>query len=519
MADLSSPFLWGVSISGYQHEGGYNGPQQPHNNWAVWEQQGRVATTGSAADFWHRYEADFKRCRQMGLNAFRLSIEWARVQPSTQPGPTSPPPIDAQALQDYCDRIASCRHHGLEPLVTLQHFTHPAWLGIDAWLQPQTVDAYLDYVEAVITRINQQLQQRYQQPPIHWYITINEPNILVANTYLKAEFPSHRWGLRPALRAYNHLLSAHIRAYNLIHDRYEAAGWPTPQVSFNTYCSDLYWSEKVLWDLMAMRSRQIPASQVEPYIHQQAKAWETSLDQAHLPFKRDLAYQIGRGVRWVANAIGHRLFNAEQVAGVLDTLQASPRDQVIDFLAIDYYDPFFAHSLRWPTFSDVESSINELRSWLMSGITSKWWDWRCLPEGLSFFVRAYTRDVGLPLLIAENGMALRRTSDNKIAPPRTDQLQRSEFLQAHLQQVQQLRQDQVPLLGYFHWSLTDNYEWGSYTPRFGLFAIDFSQSPQRQTSDHLKDRPSETYARLIQPTTTAEPPASASTTEGSHPTL
>jgi beta-glucosidase/6-phospho-beta-glucosidase/beta-galactosidase len=55
----------------------------------------------------------------------------------------------------------------------------------------------------------------------------------------------------------------------------------------------------------------------------------------------------------------------------------------------------------------------------------------------------------------------------------------------------------VPMLGYLHWSITDNYEWGSYTPRFGLFGIDYNHDAARSATDHLGDNPSETYARLI----------------------
>ena len=79
---INREFLWGVASSGYQCEGGYNGADQPHNNWADLEAKKRVMRTGMAVDFWNRYEEDFARCRAMGLNAFRLSIEWARVQPS-----------------------------------------------------------------------------------------------------------------------------------------------------------------------------------------------------------------------------------------------------------------------------------------------------------------------------------------------------------------------------------------------------------------------------------------------------
>ena len=71
-------FLWGVATSAYQAEGGYNGPGQPQTNWAAAEARGDVASTGRAADFWNRYEEDFARCRALGLNAFRLGLEWSR---------------------------------------------------------------------------------------------------------------------------------------------------------------------------------------------------------------------------------------------------------------------------------------------------------------------------------------------------------------------------------------------------------------------------------------------------------
>jgi beta-glucosidase/6-phospho-beta-glucosidase/beta-galactosidase len=94
-------------------------------------------------------------------------------------------------------------------------------------------------------------------------------------------------------------------------------------------------------------------------------------------------------------------------------------------------------------------------------------------------------------------MAMRRRPDNSIAIHRPDQLLRSEFLQAHVQQVLRLISESVPIAGYMHWSLMDNYEWGSYTPRFGLLSIDFAKGTNRLVEDHLGDRPSETYAHLI----------------------
>jgi len=74
----------------------------------------------------------------------------------------------------------------------------------------------------------------------------------------------------------------------------------------------------------------------------------------------------------------------------------------------------------------------------------------------------------------------------------------------HFHQCRRLRQRGVPLLGYLHWSLFDNYEWGTYTPRFGLYSIEYDAGVERRAEDHLGDRPSETYARLISESRTAE---------------
>jgi beta-glucosidase len=511
VSEKLADFFWGVATSGYQSEGGYNQPHEPKNNWFQAETKGSVMPTGAAAEFWTRYKEDFQRCQHIGLNAFRLGLEWARIQPSSQGEVAPAPPFDRDALDAYSDRLAVCRQHGLEPIVTLHHFTHPAWLGVDAWLFEPTVDAYLEYVRVTVTHINRRLVDHYQLPPVRWYITINEPNILVANTYFSGQFPSDGMmlGVGASLKAYNHLLAAHVQAYNCIHDIYQAEGWETPKVTLNTYCSDLYWSEKVIWDLLRSRQQNIHATDFPEYANANARHLEAALKSADIPFRRDLPYQLGRLTHWLSNRFGYKNFDTQGMKRFWQELERSPRVQVFDYIAIDYYDPFIAHIFRLPSFSDFEFKVKDFRGWLMSGITSKWWDWRSLPEGLHFFCQYYAKTLSwdgstyqYPILIAENGLALRRKPDNSIATRRGDQLRRSEFLQAHIQQVQRLLDENLPMLGYLHWSLTDNYEWGSYTPRFGLYSLDFTEGCDRLMEDHLGDRPAETYARLIRETKT-----------------
>jgi beta-glucosidase/6-phospho-beta-glucosidase/beta-galactosidase len=134
----------------------------------------------------------------------------------------------------------------------------------------------------------------------------------------------------------------------------------------------------------------------------------------------------------------------------------------------------------------------------MDGLSSKWWDWHILPEGLHAFCSHYAKAFpGRGILIAENGMAQKLRKDNHPSGHRKDRITRSEFLTVHFREVRRMLNDGLPILGYLHWSLTDNYEWGSFTPRFGLYRIDYENDLQRLAVDHLGDNPSATYARQI----------------------
>jgi beta-glucosidase len=341
-------FLWGVATSAYQAEGGYNGPGQPKTNWAASETRGDVATTGAAADFWNRYEEDFDRCRSLGLTAFRLGLEWSRIQPSLDGQPGPPPPFDTAALDHYAAVLESCMRHGLEPVVTLHHFTHPAWLESDAWLDPATPGHFALYVRAAVSSVCERLSR-----PIRWFITINEPNMLVLNSYLGRQFPARAGrGFRPMITAYNHLLRAHVMAYNTLHDLYAERGWPTPSVTFNNYCSDLYWSDKMLLDLVCARERGVARKDMSAHICGQARAFEEAFEAARIPLHKDPAYFLGSLLKRFSNWLGYKRFDAAQFGPLLDTIEASPRARLLDYIGLDYYDPFAAHAFRFPVFWD-----------------------------------------------------------------------------------------------------------------------------------------------------------------------
>lgn len=501
-------FLWGVATSAYQTEGGYNGAGQPQTNWAFAEQRNDVAPAGAAAEFWTRYAEDFERCARLGLNAFRFGIEWSRVQPTVNAEHSAPPPFDYAALDRYADMLTECRHCGLEPIVTLHHFVHPAWLGADPWLKPETPELFVNFVREAIGYINRRLVELHEVEPIRYYLTINEPNMLVLNTYVAHLFPTRaRAGLKTMRAAFAQLFRAHVLAYNCIHDLHEGQRWPAPFVSLNNYCSDVYWTDKAWLDLLAMREHGVRRERALPHIHAKAREFYDALKASGLPLRRRRAV-FGGLMKRISDYFGARSITPESIAPLLDAIDESPRARLLDYIAIDYYDPFAANAFRLPIWWDHELKNKSVRSWLMNSVTSKWWDWRVLPRGLRFFCEQYYAEFGLPLVIAENGMALRRKrGDHRVH--RRDRMTRSQFIELHLAEVEHIRRRGIPLIGYLHWSLFDNYEWGTYTPRFGLYSIDFDEGTDRRAKDHLGDEPSETYARLVAASRAAHEPFSS----------
>jgi beta-glucosidase len=494
-------FLWGVATSAYQSEGYYNGPGQPQTNWAAAERKGEVAESRLGADFWNRYPEDFARCRDLGLNAFRLGIEWSRVQPTYLDEAGPPPPFDHKALEHYVEMLVECRQNGLEPILTLHHFVHPSWLGTDPWLRPEIAEHFCRYVRETILYVNRALTDRHGLRPIRYYITINEPNMLVLNTYFGTQFPGRgkkTHGLRTLLEAYRHILITHIRTYNLIHQICAEQGWPEPMITLNNYCSDLYWSDKILLDLVSVRERGISVGELRDYVFDKIQQFEEAFAAARIPLKKDIPYFFGDYLKRISNWLGYKTFIPECFAPLVEELYAADRKSAFDFIGLDYYDPFATHMFRHPVWWDHEFKNKSLRSWLMNSVTSKWWDWRVLPDGMRFFCDYYSKDFGnRPVLIAENGMALRRRVDNKNTL-RRDRMTRSHFLRVHIEEIVNIVQSDIPLIGYLHWSLFDNYEWGSFTPRFGLYSINYAKGSDRLVEDHLGDRPSATYAQLIE---------------------
>ncbi len=354
---LPAGFIWGVSSSAFQSEGGdIDSNILRINKKAVGSAKNPQDPYGNSVDFRHRYRDDIALAHELGINTYRIGINWARIEPKKGQ-------IDEAELAYYDDLILALKQADIQPLITLDHFVHPGWVADQGgWTNPRTVDDFLAYVDIVARRYH---------ADVKWWLTFNE-----AAFFMAGEIATRSPGLGGAAAIRRNLISAHRRSYELIH-RLE------PQVMV---------SSNIVW------------------------MGDTSFSRA-----------IQKLTDWA----------------FLD--QISDR---MDYVAVDYYT------------SDV------------ANVSKGQANWNPDPPGLYRAVRALAHQYPkLPVLITENGMA---TQDGQ---PRSDGVRREDVLRDSVYWVQRAHSDGIDIVGYMVWSLTDNFEWGSYSPRFGLYTVNVMTDP------------------------------------------
>jgi len=468
--DLPQGFMFGCANAAYQVEGGLNGHGEPLNNWVEFERDGRVEPSGEAVRFWTDYPEQLEMARGMGLNAFRVGIEWARVQPETSTTLKSEPAFDDRAVEAYADMIAEVMGAGMEPVVTLHHFTHPYWLGLDPWLSTADVGRYESYVKKVTGDINRLLLEKHSARPIKYWITTNEPNGFAMLTYLLRVFPRRRTGLRDMFLAWSNLIDGHCRAYDSIHRLYSENSWAEPMVSYNTIHIAQYGVDKIMADLLNARRNGVERKDLAEYLAEGKRSWDAEIARCPEVAKpMPGAKSLEKLLSWGAD----RFVDPARFENGIRAIYASEFEDKLDYVAVDFYDPFARTMLKMPTLQDVrEKRIN---------LNAEHWEWVLNPVAMYHFLKADTINAeGLPVFVVENGMA-HKVRDGRVEQ-RLDGATRDTFLQAFIYEAMRAMKDGVPLIGYLYWSMVDNYEWGSYEPRFGIFTVDRSREPVKISS-------------------------------------
>jgi beta-glucosidase len=206
-------FLWGTATAAHQVEG-----NNRNSDWWEFEQKpGRIAngdTSEVACDHYHRYREDFALLRELNQNAHRLSIEWARIEPVEGD-------FDSRQLRHYRDVLGDLREQGIEPMVTLHHFSNPSWFAHKGgWSTDGAAHAFLPFVNRVVEELGDL---------VGLWCTINEPSIYAANGWVTGEFPPGRRGdIAAVYRVTGNMRRAHELAYGAIKRR-----WPDAPVGLS----------------------------------------------------------------------------------------------------------------------------------------------------------------------------------------------------------------------------------------------------------------------------------------------
>ena len=205
-------FLWGAATSAHQVEG-----QNIYNDWWQAEQKQLVKETSSfACKHYQLYREDFAIAAQLNHNCHRFSIEWSRIEP--QEGN-----YQLQEIEHYRKIILDLKSRGMEPVVTLHHFTNPAWFSQKGgWAKFKLQKYFLRFVERMVSEFADQVK---------FWITINEPLVYSSHAYLLGVWPPQAHSLLKTVKVTLNMASAHTKAYRIIHRIYRQKNLAKPMVS------------------------------------------------------------------------------------------------------------------------------------------------------------------------------------------------------------------------------------------------------------------------------------------------
>ena len=202
MNELKFPdkFLFGTAVASYQVEGGiYN------NDWTIWENKSNsvcVEPCNEACKHFEMLDQDIELLKELGIKAFRFSIEWSRVEPTEGN-------YDTEAINHYVEKAKKLIANNITPIITFHHFTTPEWLfKKDSWLNPDS-DKYFDrYVGKLM---------EYLPNEIEFFNTINEPGIFAFFGYFSTnKFPPGIASETKFIQASENIMSAHRKALKTI---------------------------------------------------------------------------------------------------------------------------------------------------------------------------------------------------------------------------------------------------------------------------------------------------------------
>jgi beta-glucosidase len=416
---LPRGFQMGTATAAHQIEGGND------NDWTDWEQGSFPdgtphivggAQSGLAGDSWNRFDEDLALMQQLGANVYRFSVEWSRLEPVEGAW-------DAEAMARYREWTVKLRAAGIEPMVTLHHFTLPKWVAAKRGFETEATRAAF---VAFVRRVGAELADT-----VDVWCPFNEINVYAAQGYLSGVWPpGKKDDTALQVTVMTNMLKAHAQAAAALRevDTVDADGDGRPTVLTTAHHVRVF----------------------QPASH-------SLLDTTIAGLTDDVANEaIPRALK--TGRIRFSVPGTIEVDEQVDGLAGS-----IDVLGLNYYT-------RDIVRADLSSAaLSNL--FYRKGRPTNDLGWDLYPDGLYLFLVRFS-SYGWPIVITENGTA-----------DQADDF-RTKYLAQHLAAIERAVSEGVDVRGYYHWSLLDNFEWAEgYSARFGLFRVDFdgerARSPTR----------------------------------------
>ncbi|WP_336922585.1 GH1 family beta-glucosidase [Aquipuribacter sp. SD81] len=452
MVELPQGVVWGAATASFQIEGDRAGRGD-----TIWDAFCRVpgavadGTDGdTTCDHVHRYREDVALLADLGVDAYRFSVAWARVQP------TGRGDFSAEGLGFYDRLVDELLGAGIEPWVTLYHWDLPLELQhTGGWASRRTVDAFVEYALGVQDALGDRVKR---------WATHNEP---WCAAWLGHGSGVHAPGIRDhalAARATHHLLLSHGRA------------------------------------VAAMRRQDPDAAYGIVLNLDTARAGDGSDEaRAALPLYDAVRNTVwldplaGRGYPEDAVSLLHPHLAGAVEPGDLEQI-ATP----LDWLGLNYYNDavFEAGEGAVPTVELVQPGLELVRQ-VDPGDAGTAMGWPITPDGLTDVLVRLQEEYPVlgPVVVTENGSAW---DDDPAAGPDgvVEDPRRVEYLHAHLAALQAARDRGVDVRGYFAWSLLDNFEWAlGLSKRFGIVRVDFDTLERTPKRSYLAYRDAIAAAR------------------------
>lgn len=396
-------FLLGAATAAHQVEG-----NNVHSDYWVQEHLPHSMfdePSLEACDHYNRYEEDILLMKQAGLNAYRFSIEWARIEPEKGK-------FDDKEVDHYRQVIKCCRDNGIEPIVTMHHFTSPKWLITEGgWEAESTVDYFVKYCSYVVEKLGDLLT---------YVCTINEANMGLQITAIMKRI-LQQMGINiqvgmnlPLPEKQKKQMEESAAAFNL-----------NPGETANTFVSQ----RTPAGDLLVMRA------------HEAARDAMKAL-KPHLKVGVTLSL--------------HDLQAADGSPESLKRIEKEWHEEFLHYLPFIKNDDFFGVQNYTREMMNADGILKA-----PEGAELTQMNYEFYPQALENVIRKVAEEFKGELIVTENGLA---TDDDS---------RRVAFIEAALTGVKNCIADGIPVAGYMYWSLLDNFEWQKgYAMTFGLIEVD-----------------------------------------------